>query len=81
MYEPGFFFRLCVIGGQIGFASFFGLCYAIRPEYCHRLVGYVEEEACSTYTKIIKGIEEAPAGSELATWRTAIAPGIGRAYW
>ena len=55
--------------------------YVINPTYCHRLVGYVEEEACSTYTKIIGGIEAAPEGSELAAWRTQIAPAIGRAYW
>lgn len=81
MYQPNFFFRLAVIGGQIGFATFFGLCYALRPQYCHRLVGYVEEEACSTYTKIIKGIERAPEGSDLASWRNEVAPAIGRAYW
>jgi hypothetical protein len=44
-------------------------------------VGYIEEEACSTYTKIIKTIEEAPEGSEMAQWRTQLAPAIGRAYW
>ena len=38
----------------------------INPTFCHRLVGYVEEEACSTYIKIIDGIETAPEGSELA---------------
>ena len=35
----------------------------------------------STYTKIIKAIEEAPEGTDLAKWRTEIAPSIGRAYW
>ena len=58
------------------------MCICHQPTtYCHRLVGYVEEEACSTYTKIIGGIEAAPEGSELAAWRTQIAPAIGRAYW
>jgi hypothetical protein len=37
--------------------------------------------ACATYTKIIKAIEEAPEGSDLAKWRTEVAPPIGRAYW
>ena len=81
MYQPGTMFRLAVIGGQCVFATFFGTMYVINPTYCHRLVGYVEEEACSTYTKIIGGIEAAPEGSELAAWRTQIAPAIGRAYW
>ena len=57
------------------------LRYVLNPVYCHRLVGYVEEEACSTYTKIIGGINHAPEGSELAAWRTQQAPAIGRAYW
>ena len=77
MYQPGTMFRLAVIGGQCVFATFFGTMYVINPTYCHRLVGYVEEEACSTYTKIIGGIEAAPEGSELAAWRTQIAPAIG----
>ncbi|KAJ8598290.1 hypothetical protein CTAYLR_005990 [Chrysophaeum taylorii] len=81
LYEPGLLFRWAVIAGQVAFAGFFGSAYAINPAYCHRLVGYVEEEACATYTKIIKGIEAAPGGSDLAAWRTEIAPAIGRAYW
>ncbi len=39
------------------------------------------DKACSTYTKIIKSIEEAPEGSELAEWRTQRAPKIGISYW
>lgn len=49
--------------------------------YCDRFVGYVEEEACSTYTKIIKAIENAPEGSELGAWRTEKPPQIAIAYW
>jgi len=81
MYEPDTLFRYLVIGGQLTFASFFFIAYLLSPTYCHRLVGYVEEEACSTYTKIIKAIQEAPEGTDLASWRTDIAPAIGRAYW
>ena len=47
----------------------------------HRFVGYIEEEACHTYTKIVTAIEDAPAGSELAAWRTEDAPDIAKAYW
>ena len=81
MYEPGTLFRYAVVVGQIGFATFFGIAYALNPAFCHRLVGYIEEEACSTYTKIINAIEHAPADSDLAKWQTAIAPAIGRSYW
>jgi len=81
MKNPGLFFRAAVIGGQFGFGSAFFVSYAVSPNFCHRFVGYVEEEACSTYTKIIKAIEDAPEGSELAEWKTDLAPKIGRSYW
>ena len=44
-------------------------------------MGYIEEEACHTYTTIVEAIEEAPFGSELAAWRTQHAPAIAKAYW
>merc|ERR1711894_346701 len=81
MRNPGFFFRLAVLGGQIGFGTFYLIAYIISPQFCHTFVGYVEEEACSTYTKIIKAIEEAPEGTDLAAWRTEAAPKIAKSYW
>jgi len=81
MKDPGFLFRLAVIGGQVGFGSAFLLSYIISPKFCHRFVGYVEEEACATYTKIIHAIEEAEEGDELAVWKTQQAPAIARGYW
>lgn len=59
----------------------FTMAYIISPRFCHRFVGYVEEEACSTYTKIIKAIETAEDGSELAAWKTQPPPQIAVAYW
>lgn len=79
--EPGAIFRASVIGGQIGFGTAFFLSYVASPAFCHRFVGYIEEEACHTYTKIIAAIEEAPEGSDLAGWRTEPAPKIARSYW
>lgn len=81
MKDPGPFFRASVIGGQLGFGSLFFLSYVASPTFCHRFVGYIEEEACSTYTKIIQSIEQAPEGSNLASWREEKAPKIGRSYW
>lgn len=81
MKDPNLFFRLMVLVGQVGFGSIFSLAYMISPKFCHRFVGYVEEEACSTYTKIIHAIEEAPDGTELAAWRTETAPSLAIAYW
>jgi len=81
MKDPSIMFRAAVILGQFGFGAAFTLAYIISPRFCHRFVGYVEEEACSTYTKIIKAIEIAPEGSELASWRTTAPPKIAVAYW
>jgi hypothetical protein len=81
MKNPGYLFRASVIAGQFGFGAGFTLAYLISPAFCHRFVGYVEEEACLTYTKIIKAIETAPMGSDMAAWRTEAPPGIARAYW
>jgi len=81
MRDPSLFFRASVIGSQFVFGSGFFLAYIVSPVFCHRFVGYVEEEACSTYTKIIEAIENAPVGSDLAQWKTEDAPNIGKSYW
>jgi len=81
MKNPGRWFRVAVIGGQFGFGLAFLTAYMISPKFCHRFVGYVEEEACATYTKIIAAIENAPEGEELAKWKTEHAPPIAKAYW
>lgn len=81
MKDPNTFFRAAVVLGQFGFGAAFTMAYIVSPRFCHRFVGYVEEEACSTYTKIIKAVENAPEGSELAAWRTEPPPNIAIAYW
>jgi hypothetical protein len=81
MKDPSMLFRAAVIGGQFGFGLFFLTAYLISPKFCHRFVGYVEEEACSTYTKIIKAVESAPEGSDLAQWKYERAPNIAISYW
>ena len=81
MKDPGYAFRAAVIGGQFGFGSTFLLMYMISPAFCHRFVGYSEEEACHTYTKIIDAIENAPEDSDLAQWKTQEAPKIAKGYW
>lgn len=81
MKDPSYLFRAAVIGSQFAFGTGFLLAYIISPNFCHRFVGYVEEEACSTYTKIIDAIEKAPEGSDLAAWRTEKAPNLAIAYW
>ena len=81
MKDPGMMFRAAVVGGQVGFGSAFLLTYALSPKFCHRFVGYIEEEACATYTKILEEIGSAPEGTDLAKWRTQKAPKIARSYW
>jgi hypothetical protein len=48
MKDPSRLFRAAVIGGQFGFGTVFMLAYMISPKFCHRFVGYVEEEGAST---------------------------------
>lgn len=79
--NPGKVFRVLVMASQTIAGIGFFLFYHISPKVCHRFVGYIEEEACHTYTTIIKSIEEAPDDSDLAEWRTQDAPAIARAYW
>lgn len=81
MKEPGYLFRAAVIGAQFGFGSFFLTAYMINPTWCHRFIGYIEEEACHTYTKILDEMDNAPMGSELAQWKTEDAPKIAKGYW
>lgn len=81
MKDPGTLFRAAVVAGQFGFGSIFFSAYLISPKFAHKFVGYIEEEACATYTKIIKAIEEAPEESDLAAWRTERAPKIAISYW
>lgn len=79
--DPSTLFRAAVIGGQFGFGIAFLTAYIISPKFCHRFVGYIEEEAVDTYTKIIKAIEVAPEDSELAQWKYDRAPKIAISYW
>ncbi|XP_013378562.1 alternative oxidase, mitochondrial [Lingula anatina] len=75
--QPGLPFRLGVIGAQGGFLVFFAISYLISPRYCHRLVGYLEEEAVKTYTKCLRDID---AGC-LTEWNIKPAPPIAIKYW
>jgi len=81
MKDPSTLFRAAVIGGQFGFGIFFLTAYIISPRFCHRFVGYIEEEAVTTYTKIIHAIETAEEGTDLAAWKVQRAPKIAISYW
>jgi len=75
--KPGPIFRFGVIATQYVFTGTFFLAYLTSPKFCHRLVGYLEEEAVKTYTHIL---EEIDAG-RLPMWKNLPAPDIAVTYW
>jgi len=77
--QPSRFFRACVFVTQGIFFNFFFAAYLVSPRFCHRLVGYIEEQAVHTYTSILEEIEK--EGSDLNKWKTAPAPEIAKTYW
>eukprot|EP01119_Soliformovum_irregulare_P025607 TRINITY_DN9532_c0_g1_i1.p1 TRINITY_DN9532_c0_g1~~TRINITY_DN9532_c0_g1_i1.p1 ORF type:complete len:340 (+),score=65.24 TRINITY_DN9532_c0_g1_i1:43-1062(+) len=77
--KPGRFFRSMVWMSQGIFFNFFFFSYLINPTFCHRLVGYLEEQAVHTYTHILESID-AEEGT-MKEWRKTPAPEIARNYW
>jgi len=75
--QPGPFFRGMVVITQFIFTAAFFLTYQISPRFCHRFVGYLEEEAVVTYTDIINEIDS----GRLPMWQKLPAPEIGITYW
>jgi len=75
--KPGWLFRAGVLLTQGFFASGFFIFYIISPKFCHRFVGYLEEEAVKTYTMCLKDIDEGP----MKHWQTEPAPQIAINYW
>ena len=55
--SPTLLERLLVIGTQGVFLVAFTFFYAISPKTAHRFTGYLEEEACVSYTHMIKDID------------------------
>jgi len=75
--EPGPVFRFCVIVTQGVFFNGFFLSYLLSPKTCHRFVGFIEEEAVRTYTKIIEDID----AGKLPLFVDLKAPRIAKNYW
>ncbi|QKX58887.1 uncharacterized protein TRUGW13939_06015 [Talaromyces rugulosus] len=75
--QPGLFMRLMVLGAQGVYFNGLFFSYLVSPRTCHRFVGYLEEEAVITYTRIIEEIE---AGN-LPEWARMEAPEIAIKYW
>jgi len=75
--RPGPLFRFSVIVSQYIFTALFSMMYLISPSFCHRFVGYLEEQAVITYTHIL---EELDSG-RLPMWSKLPAPDIAIKYW
>lgn len=54
--EPSFVLRMGVLVSQAFFLAWYVIMYAISPKFCHRFVGYLEEQAVHTYTNIVDKI-------------------------
>ena len=61
------------------FKWFYTLLYLLSPITCHRAVGYLEEQAVLSYSKILNEIDK-PNGI-LVDWKTLPCPKIGISYW
>lgn len=75
--KPGIFSRTMLYIGQGVFSNIFFLCYIMCPRICHRFVGYLEEEAVSTYTRCIKDIDY----GLLPEFNKLEIPDIAKEYW
>ena len=70
MRNPGVFFRISIAFTQMVFFNFYFALYMIAPKTSHRFVGYLEEEAVTTYSKCLGAIDE----GILPLWANMAAP-------
>jgi len=75
--RPGPVFRAFVIAAQGIFVAFYTIAYCISPRYCHRFVGYLEEEAVVTYTGLVEDIDN----GNLGMFSQMRAPRMARTYY
>ncbi|KAK1809411.1 inducible alternative oxidase 2 [Friedmanniomyces endolithicus] len=75
--QPGWFMRLVVLGAQGVFFNTFFISYLISPRTAHRFVGYLEEEAVLTYTRVLQDID----AGKLPKFAQMQAPEIAVKYW
>ncbi|XP_038058384.1 alternative oxidase, mitochondrial-like [Patiria miniata] len=75
--KPGKLFTMGVLLTQGLFVNMFFLAYICSPRFCHRFVGYLEEEAVITYTKLIQDLDD----GKLSVWGNMAAPDLAIRYW
>jgi hypothetical protein len=79
MYKPGPLMRLMVFAAQGIFYNTMFVGYLLSPSFCHRLVGYLEDEAVATYTKCLEEMDK----GRLPQWTDPgfKIPDIAVKYW
>ncbi|CCE83974.1 Piso0_004571 [Millerozyma farinosa CBS 7064] len=75
--KPSWFTKLIIYAGQGVFCNMFFFSYLLNPRYCHRFVGYLEEEAVSTYTHLLDELE----AGKLPKFDHIELPEISWHYW
>ena len=61
-----------ILGTQGVFFNGFFLCYLISSHTCHRFVGYLEEEAVITNTRVLADLD----AGKLSLWKSLESPDI-----
>jgi ubiquinol oxidase len=72
--RPTGFERLLILLAQGVFYNFFFLLYLLSPRTAHRVTGYFEEEAVSSYTEYLAGVDS-------GTHANVPAPKLAIDYW
>ena len=72
--KPTLFERLLVLGAQIVFGTFYFFLYVCFRGTAHRMIGYFEEEAVTSYTEFLDEIDK-------GTIENVSAPKIAVDYW
>lgn len=72
--QPSRFERFLIMAVQLIFYNFYFFLYLFAPRVAHRVVGYLEEEAVTSYTQYLAEID---AGHI----ENIPAPQIAKAYW
>ena len=66
--------HLLILVAQGVFYNFYFLLYLFSPATAHRVVGYLEEEAVTSYTTYLAGVDN-------GTYANVPAPAIAIDYW
>ncbi|EER32846.1 alternative oxidase 1, mitochondrial precursor [Candida tropicalis MYA-3404] len=76
--KPSWFTRSIIYVGQGVFTNVFFFLYLLNPRYCHRFVGYLEEEAVRTYTHLLEELKEP---GKLPNFQKMKIPTVAAQYW